>query len=135
MATTTNLERRDNPSMNLEKTAEGTHSGPYYEPAVDIFENDDALTILADMPGVGDKGIEIDLREGVLTLLGKAEPTSQQGETIYQEFSHGNYLRRFTLTDQIDQDKISAQLQNGMLRVELPKAARVKPRKIQVLAS
>jgi len=129
METNTTLEHRDNSA--LEK-AEGTHSGPYFEPAVDILETDEGLTIIADMPGVSEKNVEIDLREGVLTLLGTYHAEQTPGQCTIAEFARGNYLRRFTMTDKIDQERISASMSNGVLTVMLPKSASAKPRKIKV---
>jgi len=115
----------------LETTAETTHAGLYYEPPVDIYETPEALFLVADMPGVGTDGIEIDLREGVLTLLGRHAPVDE-GHVTYREFRPGNYYRRFSLSETIDQEKIEARLTNGVLNVKLPKVEKAKPRKVQV---
>jgi len=111
--------------------AEGTHEGLYYEPAVDIYETEEALHLVADMPGVASDGVEIDLREGQLTLHGKGAPVEEAG-VQYREFRPGSYYRRFTLSEAIDQEKIEAKLQNGVLEVKLPKVPKAVPRKIQV---
>jgi len=118
----------------LEHTAEATRTGVYYEPPVDIYETPDALHLVADMPGVASDGIEIDLREGVLTLLGRQSPVDE-GHVSYREFRPGNWYRRFTLSEAIDQERIAANLSNGVLTVDLPKTEKVKPRKIQVAAT
>jgi len=117
----------------LERTAEGTHAGLYYEPPVDIYETPDALHLVADMPGVGSDGVEIDLREGVLTLLGRHAPIDE-GNVTYREFRPGNFYRRFSLSETIDQELIEAHLSNGVLTVHLPKVEKAKPRKIEVKA-
>lgn len=118
----------------LETMAEGTHSGLYFEPLVDIYETDEGLTILADMPGVTEKDVDMDLRDGVLTILGKQGHSEGGGEVEHREFEFGNYLRRFTVTDAVDQEKISASITGGVLTVVLPKAERAKPRSIPVTA-
>ena len=118
----------------LDSVAEGTHSGIYYEPLVDIFEDEQQLTLLADMPGVSEQNVEIDLREGVLTILGKYFPSKEEASFDHQEFTVGNYLRKFTLTDAIAQEKIAASMKNGVLTVTMPKADKAKPRKIEVTA-
>lgn len=115
----------------LETTAEGTHAGPYYEPPVDIYETPDALHLVADMPGVPPEGVEIDLREGVLTLLGRAAAV-EEGNVSYREYHPGNFYRRFSLSENIDQERIEAKMENGVLNVHLPKVEKARPRKIQV---
>jgi len=117
----------------LDRSAEGTHAGLYYEPPVDIYETTDALHLVADMPGVGPDGVEIDLREGVLTLLGKQSPVDE-GNVNYREFRPGNFFRKFSLSETIDQAGIEASLTHGVLDVRLPKVGKAVPRKIQVKA-
>jgi len=111
--------------------SETTREGLYFEPPVDIYETDDSLHLVADMPGVAADGVEIDVREGVLTLLGRQVP-ADEGRVVYREFRPGSYYRRFNLSEAIDQEKIQAKLSNGVLEVKLPKVPKVQPRKIQV---
>lgn len=113
--------------------AEQTKPGPVYTPAVDIFEDADFITLLADMPGVTADSLKIDLRESVLTLTGDVQPPEGENETeVHREFETGSFYRQFTLSDMIDQSKISARLADGVLRLQLPKAVEAKPRKITV---
>ncbi len=115
--------------------AEATRPGVVYTPAVDIFETPDALTLLADMPGVRASSLKIDLREGVLTLAGVVDPFRRQGaEDLFVEFEPGSYYRQFTVSDVIDQSRIEAKLTDGVLRLHLPKVEAVKPRQIMVKA-
>ncbi len=115
--------------------AEATRPGVVYTPAVDIFETPDALTLLADMPGVKPNNLKIDLREGVLTLAGVVESARRQGaEDLLVEFEPGSYYRQFTVSDVIDQSRIEAKLMDGVLRLHLPKVEAVKPRQITVKA-
>lgn len=110
-----------------------TRSGPVFTPAVDIFENDGTITVLADMPGVEPENLNIDLRESVLTLTGTVTPPDTSKESpILREYQLGTYLRQFTLSEAIDQSKIDAKLTDGVLRLELPKVERAKPRQIVV---
>jgi len=125
-----NIEMEPLRKKELEQ-AEGTHEGLYYEPPVDIYETEEALHLVADMPGVASECVEIDLREGLLTLLGKSAPVDEAG-VQYREFRPGNYYRRFTLSETIDQERIEAKLHNGVLEVRLPKVPKARPRKIQV---
>ena len=130
MSTNESMEHVE--KKELDSMAEGTRSGRYFEPLVDIFETEDGLTLQADMPGISDTDIDIDLREGVLTILGKQPERGEESGREHVEFEYGNYLRRFTVTDQVDQDKISAKISDGVLTVVLPKAEKAKPRTIPV---
>jgi len=110
-----------------------TRPGPVYTPAVDIFETEHAITVLADMPGVEPADLTIDLRESVLTLTGRSSFTEGAKEgTILREHHAGTFRRQFTLSEAIDQTKIDAQLFDGVLRLELPKVEKAKPRQISV---
>jgi len=106
-----------------------------YTPAVDIFETESAITVLADMPGVVPENLTIDLRESVLTLVGRVPAAENRREdAILREHSSGTFMRQFTLSEAIDQSKIDARLSDGVLRVELPKVEKAKPRQISVHA-
>lgn len=121
--------------QQLSTAAEQTRPGPTFTPAVDIFENDKEITLLADMPGVKAKDLDIDLREDVLTLTGEVESLEGPSErAVLREYRTGRYVRQFTLSDTIDQSKIDAELKNGVLRLVLPKAERALPKKITVKA-
>jgi HSP20 family protein len=112
---------------------EQTRPGPVYSPSVDIFENDRAITVLADMPGVKAEDLKIDLRESVLTLTGRVTPPEGGKESdVLREYRAGTFFRQFTLAETIDQGKIDAQLTDGVLRLELPKVERARPRQITV---
>lgn len=112
---------------------EQTRSGPVYSPSVDIFENDNAITLLADMPGVKADDLKIDLRESVLTLTGRvAAPDSSKESDVLREYHTGTFFRQFTLVETIDQTKIDAKLTDGVLRLELPKVEKARPRQITV---
>lgn len=114
---------------------ESTRTGRVFVPAVDILENEEEIIVLADMPGVTSKSVDIDLRESVLTIQGRISPAEGEKEvTVYREFDWGDYLRQFTLSDAIDQEKITAKMDQGVLRLTLPKAEKRKPQKIQVTA-
>jgi HSP20 family protein len=113
--------------------AEQTKPGPTFIPAVDIFETDQEITVLADMPGVKAKDLAIDLRENTLTLSGDVEsPEGANEEEVLREYRTGNYYRQFTLSEGIDQSKIEAALKDGVLRLRLPKVEAAAPRTIPV---
>jgi HSP20 family molecular chaperone IbpA len=112
---------------------EQTRPGAVYSPSVDIFENDHSITVLADMPGVRAQDLEVDLRERVLTLTGRVTlPDSSKESEVFREYESGTFFRQFTLSETIDQAKIDARLADGVLRLELPKVEKARPRKITV---
>ncbi len=119
----------------LEVTAQGeqTRPGVVYTPDVDIFESDHEITLLADMPGVTTENLNIDLRDDVLTLTGETESGENNSEEpIIIEYGIGKYHRQFTLSQVIDQAKITAELKDGVLRLTLPKVEKAAPRKIAI---
>jgi HSP20 family protein len=115
--------------------AEQTRPGPVFTPAVDIFETDRDIILLADIPGVTADGVKIDLQDGVLSLSGDPKPWEGAEESdVLVEFEIGRYFRQFALSDAIDQEKINAKLEDGVLRLILPKAQNAVPRQISVTA-
>ena len=121
--------------QELAAPAEQTRSGLIFTPEVDIFETDYEITLLADMPGVAADDVTIDLRDGVLTLSGDVKPWENSEESdVLVEFEIGKYYRQFTLSDVIDQNKIEAKIEDGVIRLTLPKAEKAVPRRIKVSA-
>ena len=109
--------------------------GRTYVPEVDIREDEQALWLWADMPGVDQSAVEVELHDNVLRLEGQVSTKEYDGlSPIYTEYNVGNYLRRFTLAsgERFDRDNVSARLVNGVLEVRLPKAEQAKPRRIDV---
>lgn len=128
---TKDIQSREKQELN--GTAEETTPGRVFTPPVDIFEDEEALTIVADMPGVVSENVSIDLQEDVLRLTGTPSLSiPEQEETVLQEFETGKYFRQFRLSEVIDQANIKAQLNHGVLRVSLPKVGPAKPRKVQI---
>jgi len=113
---------------------EPTKSGVYYSPAVDIYENDEAITLLADLPGVDKDGLDINVEDRQLTITGLVKEPEERLHSVYAEYGIGGYTRSFRLGDTIDQGKIQASLKDGVLTLKLPKADRLKPRKIEIAA-
>lgn len=133
MATTRNIQKREADTM---QTTERTRSGKVFTPLVDIYENNDEMVVMADMPGVDEKTIDITLEQHVLTIEGQVKPYIPEGFNLsYWEYEIGDYRRSFTLTDTIDRDKIEASYKNGVLMLKLPKVEPAKPRKITVKTS
>jgi HSP20 family protein len=115
---------------------EGTKNVPYFSPSVDIYESEEELTLVADMPGVDGSGVEIDLKQNILTLQGQmGDPQTEGLTSVYREYWEGNYYRQFILSEIVDQAKITAHMADGVLRVHLPKVGKARPRKIQVHTS
>jgi HSP20 family protein len=99
---------------------------------VNIFENKEAWTVEAEMPGVNREGLEILLEGNELTLVGHKTVEQPQADVLYRECADRDYRRSFVLDPTIDTANISARVENGILRLNLPKAEKVKPRKIVV---
>jgi HSP20 family molecular chaperone IbpA len=115
--------------------AEQTIAGLVFTPEVDIFETDKAITLLADMPGVKPEKLNIDLRDNILTITGDVDRLqATDEELLVMEYETGRYYRQFTLSEVIDQTKIDAKLNLGVLRLRLPKVAKAAPRKIAISA-
>jgi len=116
-----------------EQKQESTVPGRTFLPVTDIFETDEALTVVLEMPGVGRDSATVGVEEGVLTVEGRVDFAKYEGlQPVYTEYNVGNYVRRFQLSSEIDQGRISAELKDGIMTVVLPKAERAKPRKIKV---
>jgi HSP20 family protein len=112
---------------------EKTVPGRYYIPYTDIHETDEALTVVMEMPGVETKDINVSLENDVLRVDGQIDFAKYDGmEPVYTEYNVGPYTRSFTLSNRIDQEKISAQLEDGVLTLTLPKAKEAPPRRISV---
>lgn len=111
---------------------ERTKNELYFAPHVDIYETEQEVAVIADMPGVTVDGIDLSLEDNILTIQGHRPPQKQPGRVILEEYEIGHYLRRFTVAETIDQDRIEAALSDGVLTVRLPKAKPAQPRKIEV---
>jgi HSP20 family molecular chaperone IbpA len=120
------------------KTPEGvehTRAARVYTPDVDIYEKGDIIYLIADIPGVDEKSIDIGLEKNILTLRANVDPVGMDNyKLIYGEYGIGDYHRAFTLSNEIDQSKIEAVVTNGVLRLILPKSDIAKTRKIEVKA-
>lgn len=117
--------------MNSELTktgkAEPVENKRWLEPLVDVFENEDEWLIAADVPGVAQDGLELHLDKNELTI--SARRTDESNRLPYAGFR-----RLFTLPSGVDGEKVSAELQNGVVSIHLPKSAAIKPRQIHVQA-
>jgi HSP20 family molecular chaperone IbpA len=103
----------------------------YVAPPVDIFETEGAIVVIADLPGVDKEDVDIRVDDGILTIKGKAD-YCPPASILRLEFSLEGYFRQFQLSDEVDQEKISAESKNGVLTINLPKAEKSKPKQIKV---
>jgi len=116
--------------------SEQTTAGPVFSPDVDIFETEKEIVMLADMPGVKAEDLTIDLDDNRLSIKGDVAPfEGTNEEDIVTEYEIGQYVRQFNLSEVIDQSKIEAKLEDGVLRLTLPKMEKATPRKITVKAT
>ncbi len=115
---------------------ERTRPRKVHTPAVDILEKKGEVIVTADMPGVDERSVDITLEKNVLTITGRIEEEVPQGYRLaVSEYGIGDYQRAFTISEEIDRDRIEASVRNGVLRLVLPKAAALKTRKIAVSAA
>jgi len=107
----------------------------YFVPATDVYETDEALVLLAEMPGVPPDGLDVTVEDTVLVLRGDpAAAAGEDGKVLLKEFEVGPFYRAFQLPADYDTEHIEAGLANGVLRLRLPKSERLKPRRIEVKA-
>jgi HSP20 family molecular chaperone IbpA len=118
------LELRESEKQELvEGDAERTRDRTAFVPRADIYELDDVITIVADVPGVHAGSLNVTLENNVLSINGYVEPAALEHHTLaYSEYRNGDYQRKFAISRQIDRDKIEASVKNGVLRLHLPKA-------------
>lgn len=135
MADTESKELRVREKHEVASPAEQTTPGLVFTPAVDIFETEQELTLLAEMPGAIADDLIIDLRDNTLTLSADVKPVrGADEELLLGEYESGRYYRQFTLGELINQEKIDARLADGVLRLSLPKVEKATPKKIAVKA-
>jgi HSP20 family molecular chaperone IbpA len=119
--------------QELATKEEKTVPGRSFVPSTDIFETNEALTVIMEMPGVEKANVSIALENNSLRVEGKIDFSKYQGmEPVYTEYNIGHYARGFTLSGQIDRDGIKAQLDDGVLTLTLPKVKEAMPRRIAV---
>ena len=112
---------------------ERTVPGRYYTPVTDIYETDNGLMIVMEMPGVTKERVTIDLQGDVLRIEGQIDFSQYKGmEPVYTEYNIGHFVRTFSLPSKIDREKIAAQLEDGVLTLTLPKVLEAQPRRISI---
>jgi len=131
MASSQELALRE--KKELAAKEEKTVPGRYYVPYTDIYETNDALTLVMEMPGVEKKDLTVTLENDVLRVDGRIDFSKYEGmEPLYTEYNVGHYTRSFSLSNKIDQDGINAQLTGGVLTLTLPKGKDAQPRRIAI---
>jgi len=117
----------------VDKDRESTIPTRAYMPTADIFETEDALTVVLEMPGVSKDHVDVSVESGVLTIEGRIDFQKYEGlQPVYGEYNVGPYRRSFRISSQIDQNKITAEMRDGVITLTLPKAEAAKPRRIAV---
>ncbi len=117
----------------LTQAEERTEAGKFFSPYTDIHETDRAVVVSMEVPGVAKDAIDIQLDKGVLTVKGTVDGAKYESlRPIYSEYNVGNFVRTFTVSPKIDATAISANVADGVLTVELPKAKEALPRRIAV---
>ena len=117
--------------------ADGSDSGAWWIPQVDVHEELERFAVLVDVPGVEPKDIEITAEKGVLTIRGERQASTGEDSSAYRRLERrsGKFLRRFTLPDSANLEAISAKHTHGVLEVTIPKQAKLQPRRIEVAAA
>ena len=117
----------------LENKEEATVPARVFLPTADIYESQESLTVILEMPGVEKDNVEVRIEDNVLSVEGRIDLSKYQGLLpLYTEYNIGHYARSFRLSDAIDQAKINAEVKDGVLSLKLPKAEKAKPRTIRV---
>lgn len=117
----------------VDQPEETTVPARFYQPNTDIFEDEGSLTVVMEMPGVQKGNVEIKIEKNILDVEGKIDFSAyKELEPVYTEYNVGHYRRSFSLSSKIDQENISAELNDGLLTLVLPKAEEAKPRTIKI---
>jgi HSP20 family molecular chaperone IbpA len=118
-----------------DESRESTRGMPVFRPLTDIRDTGQGIELTLEMPGVGPGDVDIDLERRVLTVRGRGRVTAPEGyRQVYAEYREGDYERTFTLSEEIDESRIQADMANGVLTLKLPRAEAAKPRRIEVKA-
>jgi HSP20 family protein len=117
----------------LEKKDETTIPARIFLPTADVYETEDALSVILEMPGVEKNNVDVRVEGGVLKVEGRLDSSKYQGlQPLYTEYNIGHYFRSFQLSSKIDHNRIEAELKDGVLALTLPKVEEAKPRTIQI---
>ena len=133
MATTMEQARRKETTPAATETRAPAEREVWLLPPVDVTEDSQGLTVYADMPGVSHEGLSVEIEGDTLVIEGRSKLSLPQGaKPLYAEQRSVSYRRRFTLSGDLERDKIDARLNNGVLTLQIPKTEAAKPRRIAV---
>ncbi len=131
MASTQELQVQK--KREIDDKQESTVPARLYVPVADIYEAPDALTVILEMPGVQKSDVAVNVEDGVLSVEGRIDLSKYQGlQPLYTEYNIGHYARSFRLSGKIDQNKIAAEMKDGVLSLRLPKVGEAKARTIKI---
>ena len=117
----------------VEKKQESTIPVRDFVPVTDIFETEQSLTVVLEMPGVSKESVEVGVENDVITITGRIDSSKYEGlQPLYTEYNIGNYSRSFQISSKIEQEGIKAELKDGVMTLVLPKAEKAMPRRISV---
>src|SRR5688572_8428681 len=126
---------RDQQQLQQQQQQQSPYAQRAMLPAVDVFEDESGITVLADMPGVPKEALEIKVEGDALLIEGAVQPATPEGlEAVYAELRTGRFRRTFALSRELDTARIDAGLKDGVLKLRIPKMAHAQPRRIQVSA-
>lgn len=130
---TDNQELKVQQKREVDKAQESTTPARAFMPTADIFESEEALTVVLEMPGVSKDMVDVGVENGLLTVEGRINFGKYEGlQPVYGEYNVGPYRRSFRISNELDQSKISAEMRDGVLTLTLPKAEKAKPRRIEI---
>jgi HSP20 family protein len=128
-----NQELQVQQKREVDKAQESTTPTRAFLPSADIYESESALTVVLEMAGVSKDNVDVSIEDGVLTVEGRIDFSQYDGlQPVYSEYNVGPFRRSFRIPTQIDQGRITAEMRDGIVTLELPKAEAAKPRRIQV---
>lgn len=132
---TSSIAERKKNEIESPQNGEQTRNKRVFVPRADVYETQDTIFVVADMPGVNENSIDITLEKNLLTIHGFTQPQTREGlKLVYSECPEGDYRRVFLLSEEVDRDGIQATVKNGVLKLVLPKSPTARARKIAVKA-
>ena len=125
--------KRPEPATVAAGREDGEKVIPTFTPPIDIHEARDGLVLEADLPGAVEQNLQVRLEDNVLSLYARIDsPVPEGARLLHEEYRLGDYQRSFILGDEVDRDRITAELTNGVLRLFLPRADRLRTRRIEI---
>ena len=133
--TTKSMQEVEKQELVSQEDGERTRDCQCFVPRADIYEVEDQIVVVADVPGADKDSLEITLEKNILTINAYVDPVEPEGfSRTWAEYEVGDYQRNFRISDEIDREKIQATIKDGVLRLYLPKSKESRTRKISVKA-